>query len=45
MVSKSMSNLVLWLRFRAVGQTHVKWQTFEKEENKRQLYGSQAWVD
>ena len=30
--------------FRAVGQTHVKlkWQTFGKPENKRQMYGSQA---
>ena len=42
---KSMSNLVLTLRFRAVGQTHVKWQTFENPVNKRQMYGSQAWVD
>ena len=23
----------------------MKWQTFEKPENKRQMYGSQAWVD
>ena len=23
----------------------VKWQTFEKPENKRQMYGSEAWVD
>ena len=33
------------LSFRAVGQTHAEWQTFEKLENKRQMYGSQAWVD
>ena len=31
--------------FRAVGQTHAEWQTFEKPENKRQMYDSQAWVD
>ena len=29
-----------------VGQTHVECQTFEKLNNKRQMYGSQAyWVD
>ena len=32
------SALVTQLSFRAVGQTHVKWQTFEKPENKRQIY-------
>ena len=43
---KSMSKLVIQRSFRAVGQlTHVEWQTFEKPENKRQMYGSQAWVD
>ena len=26
-------------------QMQVKWQTFEKSENKRQMYGSQAWVN
>ena len=25
-----------------VSQTHAQWQTFEKPENKRQMYGSQA---
>ena len=25
--------------FRAVGQTHAERQTFEKPENKRQMYG------
>ena len=29
--------------FRAIGQTHAEWQTFEKPENKRQMSGSQAW--
>ena len=42
---KSMSKLVMQPSFRAVGQTHAEWQTFEKPENKRQMYGSQAWVD
>ena len=37
-----MSTLVIQPSFRAVGQTHVEWQTFENPENKRQLYGSQA---
>ena len=22
---------------------HMEWKTFEKPENKRQMYGSQAW--
>ena len=39
---KSMSKLVMQPRFRAVDQTHAEWQTFEKLENKRQMYGSQA---
>ena len=42
---KSMSTLVIQPSFRALGQIQVKWQTFEKPENKRQMYGSQAWVD
>ena len=43
---KSVSKLVTQPSFRAVGQTHAEWQTFEKPENKRQImYGSQAWVD
>ena len=42
---KSMSKLVMQPSFRAVGQTHAEWQTFEKPKNKRQMYGSQAWVD
>ena len=39
-----MSNLVTQPSFRAVGQTHAEWQTFEKLKNKRQMYGSQAWM-
>ena len=39
---KSLSKLVIPPSFRAVGQTHVEWQTFETPENKRQMYGSQA---
>ena len=42
---KMLSKLVRQPSFRAVGQTHAEWQTFEKPENKRQMYGSQAWVD
>ena len=40
---KSMSKLVMQPSFRAVGQTHMEWQTFEKPENKRQMYGSQRY--
>ena len=40
-----MSKLVTQSSFKAVGQTNADWQTFEKPENKRQMYGSQAWVD
>ena len=40
---KSMS-LVIQSSFRALGQMQVKWQTFEKSENKRQMYGSRAWM-
>ena len=25
--------------------THEEWQAYEKLENKRQMYGSKAWVD
>ena len=39
-----MSKLVIQPRFRAVGQTHAEWQTFEKLENKRQMYGSQVYL-
>ena len=39
---ESMSKLVMQPSFRAVGQTHAEWQTFEEPENKRQMYGSQA---
>ena len=39
---KSMSTLVIQPSFRALGQMQVKWQTFEKPENKRQMYGSQS---
>ena len=39
-VRKSMSTLVIQPSFRALGQMQVKWQTFEKAENKRQMYGS-----
>ena len=35
-----MSNLAIHLSFRAVGQTHVKWQAFEKMENKRNVWRS-----
>ena len=42
---KSMSKLVTQPGFRAVGQTHAEWQAFENPENKRQMYGSQVWVD
>ena len=40
-----MTKLVIVIQpsFRAVGQTHAEWQTFEKPENERQMYGSQAW--
>ena len=31
---KSVSELVMQPSFRAVGQTHAEWQTFEKPENK-----------
>ena len=40
-VGKSMSTS----SFRALGQMQVKLQTFEKAENKRQMYGSQVWVN
>ena len=41
---KSMSKVVIKTSFRAVGQkAAAEWQT--SEENKRQMYGSQAWVD
>ena len=39
---KIMWKLALQPRFRAVGQTHANWQTFEKPENKRQMYSSEA---
>ena len=39
-----MSKLVAQPSFRAVGQTHAGWSTFEKPENKRQMYVSQTWV-
>ena len=40
-----MSKLVMQPSFRAMGLKHTKWQTFEKPENKRQMYGSQSRVD
>ena len=43
--TKSVAKLVTQPSFRAVGQTRVEWQTFENPENKRQMYGSQAWID
>ena len=46
-VRKSMSTLVIQPSFRALDQMQVKWQTFEKPENKRQMYGSlstQTWL-
>ena len=42
---KSMWTLVMQPSVKALGQMQVKWQTFEKPKNKRQMYGSQAWVD
>ena len=39
---KSMLKLVMQPSFRAVGQTHAEWQTFEKPENKKQIHGSQS---
>ena len=27
-----------------IWRRHAEWQTFEKPENKRQMYVSQAWV-
>ena len=39
-----MSKLVMQPNFRAVGQTHTEWQTFEKPENKRQMCGSQQYL-
>ena len=36
---KSMPKLFMY-GSRPVGQTHVKWQVFEKPENKREIYGS-----
>ena len=35
-----MSTLVIQPSFRALGQMQVKWQTFEKSENKRQVHPS-----
>ena len=37
-----MSKLVIQPSFRAVGQIHVERQIFEKTQNKREMYGSQA---
>ena len=37
-----MSKLVMQPSFRAVGQNPAEWETFEKPENKRQMYGSQV---
>ena len=37
---KEQEKLVTQLSFRAVGQNHAEWQTFEEYEIKRQLYGS-----
>ena len=39
-----MSKLVIEPSVKKVGQTHAEWQTFENPENKRQMYGSKAWV-
>ena len=39
---KGMSKLAMQPSFRAVGQTHAEWQTFEKLEYKREMYGSQV---
>ena len=35
-----MLTLVIQQSFRALGQMQVKWQTLEKPENKRQMYGT-----
>ena len=40
--TKSVSKLVMQPSFRAAGQTHVEWQTFEKPENMRQMCGQYA---
>ena len=40
-----MSKLVTKPSFSKLGQRHAEWQTFEKPENKRQMYDSKAWVD
>ena len=34
---KCMLKVVIQPSFRAVGQKHVEWQTFEKPENRRQM--------
>ena len=39
-----MSTLVIQPSFRALGQMQVKWQTFEKPENKREMYGTLSLV-
>ena len=42
-----LSTLVIQPSFRALGEMQVKWETFEKPENKRQMYGNQstqAWL-
>ena len=40
--SKDMSKLEIQPTFRAVGQNLAELQTFEKPENKREMYGSQS---
>ena len=41
---KTMSKLVIQPSFRAVGQEPAKWKTFEKTEDKRQMYDSETGV-
>ena len=43
-IRKNMLKLVIQTSFIAVDQTHAEWQTFEKPENKRQMYDSQVWA-
>ena len=40
---KEQEKLVTQLIFRAVGQNHAEWQTFEQYENKRQCSQPKSW--
>ena len=37
---KEYVKIGMYLSVRKIDQTHAEWQTFEKPENKRQVYGS-----